>query len=110
MRYANIVNKAKVNLAKNNPNAAFDPAIVMIIAEIVIELIEAFQTYCGQDPDGALDISRNPGWLQKRVLRKTAFNHLGFRGYVKHGRDVVQSMLDTGKELTLTDMQEAYNE
>lgn len=109
MSLDSIKDKAVREFSSKNRNAAFDPAIIMVIADIIVQLVSAFQS-CKKDNVEAVNIARNPTWLQRRMLRRKVRRELGARGWREHGHDIVESLLEAGKDVTPDEMQEAMDE
>lgn len=89
--------------------AAFDPAFIMVIAEIIVQLVEALQS-CQEDPVAGVEMVNNPSVFAKLVARRSAIKELGRRQFRLHGENVMNSLLDTGQGMTAADMQALYNE
>lgn len=90
--------------------AAFDPATFMAFAEIIMELILKIQE-CRESADDAVEVVNKPGIFEKIVVRKTVQNSLGSRREFRHsGRQMVQALLSTGRDISKQDMFELYNE
>lgn len=89
--------------------AAFSPEWVMVFAEIIMQLVAAFQE-CQADAGGAATISNRPRLVHRIALRQKVQSNLGVVGFIRHGRQVIQSILDTGAGLTESDMIALYNE
>ena len=88
---------------------AFDPAMILVIAEVIMELIVVLQDNCDQTPEEAESIVTNPSFLQKRIVRNSVVKTMGRREYRRsNGAAVVQAILDAGKETTLEEVKEAY--
>lgn len=98
--------KVKVKFTAKRPaNEAFDPAIIIVIAEIVTELVEVIQE-CVENREQALKVFQSPSLLQRFVLKRKVRQHLGWFGARKYGSDLQQALLETGKEVTREDLNE----
>jgi len=108
-----LANKATsrfLELTQSEPDAIFDPAIIMVFAEIIMQLIEALQD-CRQDVSDATKIVQKPTRLQKWVVRSKVKRELGRREYRNNsGAEIVQAILDAGTTLSETDVEELYQE
>lgn len=104
-----IKDRAVGYLAGKNPNAAFDPAMIFVIIEVIMELLGSFEN-CGQSPEEAAAISKNPSRLQVRVVKRITRREMGRRAYRANGRDVVESILYAGKGTSAEEIREAYRE
>lgn len=102
--------RAVEKMGEKNPNSAFDPTIILVIAEMVADLIATLQDRCRQSAHSATRIVRSPSWLQRRYLRRSIYFRLGRRGYRQYGRDVYYSLLETGQTVTASEMEGAYEE
>ena len=88
-------------------HSRFDPAIVFIIAEMVVQLIEMMEDCL--DENEATKVCNEPTWLQKRLVHLRVHRMMG-REYRHSGKDVVKALLETGKSVTHTEMMHAYAE
>ena len=109
MAISTMVDRAKGSLADNNPNAAFDPASIGMIFEIIKGLIEAFQN-CRKDEAEAVAMSKNPSRLQRRMVKNRVRREIGRRAYREQGPDMVQAVLDSGADTNVAEMKAAYDE
>jgi len=92
-----------------NEGQAFDPAIIMVIAELILQAIEAFSTYCAtDDPDEGLEIAQSPTRFQTRWYKRQIRKKMGLRDYLQYGDKVYKSLYLTAKDMTAKDMEEAY--
>ena len=110
MALKNVIDSATDNFVELNGNKAFDPAIIDVIATIVIDLIVMFQELCGQSAADAVATVRNPSWLTKIRLRYRLRQQLGRRDFRTHGRNLEKALLAVGKNITVEQMQELYEE
>lgn len=102
--------RAMAEMGRRNPRAAFDPAIIMVIAEIIMQLVEVLQENCGKDPEEAAQRANDPGRWGKLFVRIRARREMGRRDYREHGADVTASVLAAGKGATAEEMKAAYDE
>lgn len=92
-------------------NEQFDPTVIMVLAELIMQAVEAFRTYCNpDDPAGAAMAAQSPTRMQKWWMRRQVRRKLGWREYRQHGRDVMEALMRTGRELSAEDMEEAYDD
>ena len=105
-----VVSDAGSHFAARNPNQAFDPAIIVMIAELVSQMVGILQDNCGEDPLEASRKVSNPSRLQKRLLKWRIRRTMGFRAYRKHGADVYYALLKTGKGIDAQAMSDLYDE
>jgi hypothetical protein len=103
-----LTDRAVANFADKQDSAQFDPAIIFVIAEMVVQIIEMLED-C-REPDDATEIANDPSWLQKRLVRVQARRMMGRKEYRKNGSEVVDSLLDAGKSITASEMAGAYGE
>ena len=104
-----IIDDTIENFGKLKEGQAFDPATIMIIIEIVMQIIEALNENCAEDnPDAAADIVRHPSKLGVRILKRKVHRALGRQDYKAYGEDMVSALLETGRNITVEEMREAY--
>ena len=110
MSLKTIQDRALNNFADQNPNQAFDPTMIIVIYELIMEFLEMFtgSWWCGQSPEDAADIVQHPTRMQRRLINIKVRRALGRRAYKQHGKDVLVSLLKTGKTGTVAEMKEAY--
>jgi len=108
-----ILNKASdliaKDFAKSNPNAAFDPSIIFVIADILVQLIDAFKA-CKAAPSEAAAIAKNPGLFQRVILRRKILDVVGRQTFREHGDNLIKSFLTVGRTATGEDFVQAYEE
>jgi len=105
-----LIARTKDHFGELKEGQAFDPTIILVIAEIIIELITQLQESCAEeDPVGALKIVKTPTRLGRFVLNRQVRRNLGYREFRQNGRDVAKALLRTGSEMTLADMEGVYN-
>lgn len=95
----------------DNPQSVFDPAMIFIIAELVVQVIEMMNEYCAEgDPDAAADLVNKPSRLSKVIMKRTVKKSLGRSDYRLYGKEVLSALYKTGEELSADEMAIAYNE
>lgn len=107
MSLKKLQDKTVDNFAAQNPGQAFDPAIIVMLADFVVIFLEIFQDCRAGNP---LDVANSPTWLQRRYAHRVVRRELGRREYRKHGAGIVKALLDTGRDLTKEDLEEAYQD
>lgn len=110
MSLKKVTDMAATNFAEQHGNAAFDPTIIVVIADVVASLVEMFMGYCELDPQSALKQMKDPSWLARIRLRWQLRRELGWRGFRKYGRDIEKALLRTGKQLDVQDVEDLYEE
>ena len=108
MSLKSIQDRAASDLASKNENFGFDPAIIMVIFDVIMELIQSLQD-C-RKPQDAVAIAKSPTLLQKRLVALKVRRTMGRRAYRVDGQDVVDSILAAGQGVTVEEMEAAYNE
>lgn len=101
-----ITDKVVKNLRKD-PSVAFDPTIIIVISEIIMQVIEYIQE-CQDTPEEGLEVVKDPSWLQKRLLTIMIRRNLGWKANRIYGNDIYDALIDGGKEVTVEELQEAY--
>ena len=101
--------KAAKNFSDKNPNAAFDPASLLMLFEVLAGLLGAFKN-CGKSPSQALEMAKNPSFLQKRFVVMKVRQMVGFSGMRKYGDDFVDAILKTGREVTKEEVAVAFDD
>lgn len=104
-----IRDRAVSNFAARNPGRAVDPASFAVLLELIMQLIAAFQD-CKKEPEDAVAMVSKPTWLQRRVLTLKVKRELGRRGWRNHGRDTVAALLQTGREIHVEEMRDAFDD
>ncbi len=104
-----IRDRAVDNFAARNPRSAIDPASIASFLELIQQLIAALQD-CRKDPEEAVNMVKRPTRWQKRIVIRKVRRELGRRQYRAHGRNVVLSLLEAGKETTAEEMRAAYDD
>jgi hypothetical protein len=97
------------DFVKSTPNAAFDPSIIFVIADILVQLIDAFKK-CKATPPEAVAIAKNPGLFQRVMLRRKILEVVGRQTFREHGNDLIKSFLAVAKTATSEDFTLAYEE
>jgi len=108
MSIESIHEKAVSNLGKQSTKA-FDPAMFSVILELILQLLAAFQD-CRKSGQQAYEMAKNPTWLQRRLLMRKVRRELGRREWKASGKEVVNALLETGKQVTPQELQEAMDE
>lgn len=92
------------------PNAAFDPAIILVIAELLIPLIEALQE-CFASTNEAVQAVNNPTLVQRLAVRMKVIGQMGRLEFRRNrGSEIVQAILDRGSDLSVNELEELYQE
>jgi LDH2 family malate/lactate/ureidoglycolate dehydrogenase len=102
-----LADKAVSNLP-NNKADKFDPATIIIMVEIITTLLSALQN-C-REPEKAKEICNDPTFLQKRVVTLQVRKTMGLREFRQNGKNVINAVLKTGKDVTTEELATAYNE
>ena len=102
--------RAVDNLTDRNPNTLLDPSLFVLVAEMVAEILALLQDRCGQSPENATRLVRQPTRMQRRYVYRKLRREMGWRDFRTHGRDVYYSLVNTGKSVNVEEMREAYEE
>ncbi len=108
MSLEKIVDRATYNYTKNT-NKVLDPAAIDTFFGIFKQLIAAFQA-CKQEPQDVQKLSASPGRRDVRRLKVRVRREMGWRDYRRDGDEVVSALLQTGKEVTVGEVADAYDE
>lgn len=95
------------NFTEQNEGKAFDPAIITVIGDLVMAILEYFAT-CRRDDDDAFEIARKPSRFQRWIMKSRIRRHMGWRAYRKHGREVYRALRRTGRDVQKRDFVKAY--
>ena len=77
---------------------AFDPTMLIPIAEIVIELIAKCRE--NRSAKEFQDSAAAPSFREELAVRRHVRRYLSFREFHSYGEDLIASMLDSSKNLT----------
>jgi len=90
-----------------------DPATILLIGKIIQEVIGIIKR-CREARQGDMDVeevAHNPGWRGARQVYRTTRRRMGWRSYRRNGGDeIVQAVLDTGRETTGEELEMAFLE
>lgn len=90
--------------------AAFDPAVFLGFAEIILQLIAKIQE-CRGTPAEGIKVINNPTLLQRAAVGLQVRKFLGDgKTFRKHGQAMKDALLKTGAETTVEDLTEAWEE
>lgn len=109
MSLHSIRDRAVENYTDLHPGRAIDPASIAVFLELIMQLIAAFQD-CRKEPEEAVSMVNSPSRWQKRVMNRRVRREVGRRGWRDHGRDIVVSLLKTGRETSVREMKAAYED
>lgn len=76
----------------------------------VIQQVTNLMQMCGLTPGQAASLSKNPSFLQRRLLVNRVRSVLGFRQYASHGNAIVNAMVSKGYNMSESDWQEVFEE
>lgn len=88
--------------------AALDPATLFGFAEVIKDLISSFMK-CKTTPAEAVKVAKNPGPFQRLALRRVTKDNFG-DDFKKHGKDVMDAVLEVGEGLSEQDFSKLYKE
>ena len=108
MSLKSIQDKAVDNFSNKHRGEAFDPAVIFSFGELIADFIARLQECRTASEAGAM--VKSPSRWQKRVLAVRVRKELGGREFRKNGKDVIASLLETGKSTSVAEIQEAYDE
>jgi hypothetical protein len=95
--------------ASGEVEAAFDPSWILLFAEIITEIFGMFES-CGQDEEAAAKVCQNPSRVQKTLLRLRVRRSMGLRTSMRGVGQMVDAIEETGKTVTVEDVQLALQE
>jgi hypothetical protein len=91
-------------------NSAFDPAIIFVIAEVVVQLIQAFQECQKQPTDPPATLKSHPV-MARMFVRSRLRDYMSIREFRKYrGEDLVDATIETGHEMSSQDWNAVYSE
>jgi len=100
----------KVAAELPNENYQFDPTIIVLIMEAIMQVIQTLMDNCNQTPEELIKTAKNPGFLQKTVLRLRTRRAMGARTFRECGDDVVNGMVKVTAQADPTEIQAIYDE
>ncbi len=89
--------------------AAFDPSIILVIMEIIMQLMGNFQN-CGKSPGEAVKMMKNPRRIDLLAARLAIRRQVGGKEFRKNGEALLDAVFAQGKETTVEQVQAIYNE
>ena len=95
-------------LQADDQNAQIDPAVIQVIVEAVMAIIEALSN-CS-NASRAAQICHDPSLLQRRWVDRYVARQLGGRANRKYGNEVTKALYAAGKKVTADQMSEAFGE
>ena len=88
------------NLNKDKENKGFDIILILMIVSIIVNIIRIIQA-CEKKGDGLVKMSKNPTWLQTKILNRQIKRAIGKNSGVTLTADELQaSILAAGCQLT----------
>lgn len=88
--------------------AALDPATLFGFIEIIRDTVSSLMK-CKATPAEAVKAAKNPGPFQRLALRRVTKDNLG-DDFKKHGKDVIDAVLEVGEGLSEADFAKLYKE
>jgi len=88
----------------------FDPTIIILIMEAIMQVVQTLMDNCNQTPAELIQTAKNPGFLQKTVLKLRTRRAMGVRAYRACGEEVVNSMIKVTANSDPDDIQAIYDE
>ena len=89
---------------------AFDPATLLILAQILMALVGMFRQ-CNKSPEQALKAAQQPSWIQGIRMASLVIRKLrGKKGGSIDPHAVTVQLLDLANGMTVEEMQTAYRE
>ena len=98
----------KFNTLNGDSQAVLDPATILTFAQIILDLFTKIKE-CKQNKSQATQTIKSPGLFHRLQLRMHLRNILG-RDFKNSGENMVQSVLEVGKQLTPDDVSALYDE
>lgn len=99
----------KYSVLTGKENAALDPAIILVVMQIVQEVIALLQN-CRKTPADAIKSAKNPSLWERLVVRNTAIDTLGRREFRDNGgSELVSSILSAGASLEVKEAEQLFS-
>lgn len=95
--------------AAGDKQAAFDPAVIMVFADMIINLIDMFKN-CGKTDAQAFATVKNPSLWDRLMLRRLVKQDMTRSEFKSKGKELVDALLSGGKDVTEEEMKELYAE
>lgn len=89
-------------------NAALDPGTVSVFVDLIFQFIAAFQE-CKSAREAHKDI-QNPGLFQRIKARMILRDNMNRRDFRLNADKFMDALYDTGKEMSVVDVEELYKE
>lgn len=89
---------------------AIDPALILLLVEIVPVVINMIKKCTDDDLDLATEIAGEPTWFQRAYLKRRLRRELGRRAYREYGDMVYQCLLGCGEEVTEEELSAAFED
>lgn len=86
---------------------SFDPATLILIASILIELFKIWQT-CRKSKEEQLKVAKNPSMMERLIVRNVVRKSMGGE-FGRSGRAMTKAILKNGSEATV-ELIEALNQ
>jgi uncharacterized protein (UPF0371 family) len=87
---------------------SFDPAMLLIIAEIIMSLLKNCQAK--RDREAIGESLRKPGFLEKLALRRATREHLGNQNFRSYGNEVMAALTTRAAKSTQEEVDEVLND
>jgi hypothetical protein len=100
---------AKYGSLTGNKEAAFDPSIILVFADLILEFAELFKS-CNKTPLQAANAARNPNLWERFLLRRYVRQNMTRREFRDKGNEIVEALLSGGKDASEADFKELYDE
>jgi hypothetical protein len=86
-----------------------DPATIMLIITLVSTIISAIQK-CKAKPEEAVVVAHHPTPREEKLLKRKIRQQLGWVKYWREGQQYYEAVRSTGKDLTIQDFEQSYDE
>jgi hypothetical protein len=98
-----------LNNSNSEENLNLDPAVLLLIVEIAVQIINLYQD-CGKDDAEAAGMANKPSVFQRALLRRIVRNNLGNAEYRRYGDDLVNAFISQGRNIDPESMGAMFEE
>lgn len=90
--------------------AAFDPTMIFVIADVIFNLLDRCRAYRDGEEDMHHSMQRI-GWLERRAIKMSVIDKMGRRNYRRgNGREMVEAIVHAAENSELQEVQALYDE
>jgi hypothetical protein len=107
MNFQEAANRVKSNLSPETEQVFIDPATIILICSILSAIFNGIRLYCQLKKGKEVQtVAAHPSLRAKFFVHRRVRQYLSKEEYKKHGEEVVQAILNAGKDATPEEIEE----